>query len=90
MVEVIDTQAIEKALKPNYKIRCAWRFDSEGNLIVLNPTWSDYYHYNYITKYGCKVACELCNREVVQSKLNRHQKSEICKRKRAADSVLET
>ena len=34
-------------------------------------------------KYGNKVTCELCNRVVVQSKLNRHRQSEICKRKRA-------
>ena len=79
----IDTQ--EKSIKhPGGRpIKVPWRFDEDGNLVVLTAKWTDYYHHNYINKYGNKVTCELCNRVVVQSKLNRHQQSEICKRKRA-------
>ena len=92
MVEVIDTQNIEKTLKhPGGRpITVPWRFDGKGDLIILNPKWTDYFHFNYINKYGCKVKCNLCNREVVQSKLNRHQQSGICKRKRAANIIPET
>ena len=60
-------------------IRVPWRFDSEGNLVVHNPTIHDYNKYNYATRYGIKVHCEFCNRKVVQAKLNRHQMSIICK-----------
>ena len=63
-------------------ITAPWRFDAEGNLVIQAPTWSDYFRHNYAKKYGCKVTCDLCKREVVQSKLNRHQQSEICKRMR--------
>jgi len=59
-------------------IRVPWRFDSEGNLVVLNPTIHDYNKYNYATRYGVKVECEFCKRKVVQAKINRHHMSTIC------------
>ena len=83
----IDTQNIQKSVRCGRPIEVPWRFDEEGNLIVLNAKWTDYYHHNYINKYGNKVMSELCNRVVVQSKLNRHHLREICKRKRVGSLV---
>ena len=82
MVEVIEPEQASRH-QGGRPITACWRFDEEGKLVVLNPKWKDYYHYNYLTKYGCKVTCDLCNRAVVQSKLYRHQQSEICKRNRS-------
>ena len=77
-----DIQTIKrKSNNPNGRpIRVPWRFDSDGNLIIKNPTFSDYCKYNYATKYGLKIECELCGRKVVSEQLKRHKTSAICKK----------
>jgi len=63
-------------------ISVPWRFDSDGNLIVENPTFSDYYKYNYYNKYSCKTLCVLCCRNALIKHMKRHQNSNICKKNR--------
>lgn len=70
------------------KIRCPWRFNEDGELIIKHPTWMDYFRHNYTTKYGVKVECDQCHRSVVASKLARHHTSKICKKQHSQQTML--
>ena len=68
-------------------IRVPWRFDSDGTLIVTNPTFREDYKHNYTNKYSCKVICNLCNREVSKNNCIRHKTSKICKTRRSGSDT---
>ena len=70
-----------KSNNPNGRpIRAPWRYDSDGNLIIKNPTFCEYYKHNYINKYGCETICELCCINIRVKHIKRHQNSNICKK----------
>ena len=83
-------QEKRKSNNPNGgPIRVAWRFDSDGNLIIKNPTFSDYFKHNYTNKYGCQTVCELCGRNTIVQHKRRHQSSKICnKMRRNAEQLI--
>ena len=88
MAETININEVVNTIHPNlHLIRCPWRFNEKGELIVMNPSWSDYKAYNYKHKYGIPTACKLCNRVVVLDHMHRHQRSNICKKNRTNNSI---
>ena len=85
MAEVINMNQIIKrpSHNPNGRpISVPWRFNEDGELIIKNPTWSDYKAYNYKHKYGLPVQCAFCKRTVVLDHLKRHYNSKRCQKSR--------
>lgn len=62
-------------------IRVPWRFDSDGNLIIKNPTCSAYFEH-YTNKYGWQTVCELCARHTIVQHMKIHQHCSIWKNMR--------
>jgi len=62
-----DIQTIKrKSNNPNGRpIRVPWRFDSDGNLIIENPTKHDYNINYYKHVESQKLQCNLCGRNTM-------------------------
>ena len=84
IMDNLDIMTIKrKSNNPNGgPIRVPWRFDSDGNLIIKNPTKHDYNINYYKIMSVHKAKCDLCNRETVWKHMKRHQESNICKKYR--------